>query len=311
MRATLEQGYQSTMSAGHQSLPPYAKVGRVVAVHRDDHSLDVMFLDGNIARHVPLLSGWLGTTHGFAHMTAPTYDEELLARKTYPEPRGPVRQPPWNEGLKGRDQYVAVMQLEGSGFGSSGYVALGFFAPNVSEMLFAKEASAESPNEFSDLLLVRHPSDVQVTMEHDGKVSIQHPSGTRITIGTGTVGLEGKDYDKLYALRNNTGAYKDIEAICIGAGPEDKAHLTLRTSGIADLYGKEEINIHTRVTTHINMNDGAGKIDEFGKEEVIIYTQAGATVQVVGGDVNIEAPGTITVHAGGAVDVEGSEIRLN
>jgi hypothetical protein len=289
------------------SLPAGVKTGKVVGVHRDDHSIDVQFLDGSLARHVPVLSGWLGTTHGAVHLTAPTYDEQEPARKTYPEATGTAVQPPHNEGGAGRDQYACLMQLEGHGFGTSGYVCVGFFAPNVSEMLFPKD-DGTAKDAFSDLLLVRHSSDVQSTMDKDGKVSIQHPCGARITIGTGATNLEGKDYDKRYTIRANKTNWKDVEAISTGPGDsnsvEEKASLRLQTAGRADLFGKNNVHIHTKNTTFIDMLDGAGSIDEFATNEIKVRDSAGSIVHVDHSNVHVHAPSSIDVVAGSNVEVE-------
>jgi len=288
------------------SLPAGVKTGKVVGVHRDDHSIDVQFLDGSLARHVPVLSGWLGTTHGAVHLTAPTYDEQEPARKTYPEATGTAVQPPHNEGGAGRDQYACLMQLEGHGFGTSGYVCVGFFAPNVSEMLFPKD-DGTAKDAFSDMLLVRHSSDVQSTMDKDGKVSIQHPCGARITIGTGATNLEGKDYDKRYTLRANKTNWKDVEAISTGPGGnnsvEEEASLRLQVAGVANLYGKNEVLAHTHSTTHIDMQDGAGSIDEYARDTITIHDAAGSTVTIDHANIHVHAPNSIDAVAGNAVDI--------
>lgn len=283
-----------------QSLPPLVKQAKVIGVHRDDHTIDVAFLDGATARRVPVLSGWLGSTHGIVGMTAPTYDKGTLAKKTYPAAAN-MEQAPTNGSAVGRDQYAAVMQMEGIGLGASGFVCVGFFAPQVSEMLFPKDEEGGEVNAFSDLTLIRHPSDVQTTVDKSGKVSIQHPAGTRITIGTGSVNLTKKDYDKRYELRHNKTALKDVEAVAMGT-QEVAASLLLQTQERADLYGKQEVNLHTKTTTYINMNEG-GTIDIYASSEITVHTGGGATITLSGGDISIDAPGTVAVH--------GSQITLN
>lgn len=281
-----------------QSLPSGVKQAKVIAVHRDDHTVDVAFMDGSTVRRVPVLSGWLGSNHGAVGLTAPTYDPHVLAKKTYPNVAGDTVQPPANPSNVGRDQYAAVLQMEGHGFGSAGYVVLGFFSAQVSEMLFP----AGEGNEFTDMLLVRHPSDVQTTIDKNGKVSIQHPTGTRITIGTGAVNLTKKDYDERYEIRHNKEALTDIEAVTMGQS-EIEASLLLKTNGKADLYGKREVNIHTKAATHIILNEDTGSIDIFADNLVTLHTSGGATITLQGGNITISAPGTVAVS--------GATITLN
>lgn len=179
----------------------YPKVGRVVAVRQSSCSVDVVLLDGGYLRDVPVLQPWAGTTSGMMHLTAPTMDEEVWARKTYPDAGPKHRQPPHNEGQKGRDIYVLLLQAEGSSHSRRGIYAIGFGTPQVSEMLFPNVA------ELQDLFLHRHPSDLVTSIDWTGKWSLQHPQGARITMGPtiNRVRLEARDFDKHWHLRNNRG----------------------------------------------------------------------------------------------------------
>lgn len=278
-----------------QSFPAGVKQAKVIGVHREDHSVDIAFMDGSIARNVPVLSGWMGSAYGIAGLTAPSYDPEVLAKKTYPANQQATK-PTANSAIT-RDQYAAVLQMEGHGFGTGGYVVLGFYAPQVSEMLFPRGESEE----FSDMLLIRHPSDVQTTVDKAGKVSIQHPTGTRITIGMGSVDLTKQDYDQRYEIRHNTEALKDIEAVAMGS-EEEEASLYLKTVGQAKLYGRQLVRLHTKTSTNIEMDDG-GHIDIWASGSITLHTDGGATITLAGGEITISAPGTVAVS--------GSEITLN
>jgi len=177
----------------------YPKVGRVVAVRQSSCSVDVVLLDGGYLRDVPVLQPWANTTSGMMHLTAPTMDEEVWARKTYPNAGPRHRQSPHNDGKKGRDIYVLLLQAEGSSHSRRGIYAVGFGVPQVSEMLFPNVA------ELQDLFLHRHPSDLVTSIDWTGKWSLQHPQGARVTIGPtiNRVRLEGRDVDKHWHLRNN------------------------------------------------------------------------------------------------------------
>jgi hypothetical protein len=195
---------------------PYAKVGRVISVTPADQTVDLAFEDSGILRQVPICSGWAGSTMGFAHLSVPAAwkDRDKLSWKTYPEPENKkgIAYPPADVGHIGRDMYAVVVQIEGAMLGTSGYVAVGFFYAQVSEMLFPRKGLEE---EFAEFMLVRHPADVQTTMDRYGVTSVQHPAEARLTIdhrepGGDTaptwpdaVDLKKKDFDELYELRNN------------------------------------------------------------------------------------------------------------
>jgi hypothetical protein len=300
--------------------PALVKVGKVLSVHRDDHSLDVVFQDGNIARHVPLLSGQLSTTAGFVGMIAPTYDETVLGRKTYPDAQGPIAQPPYNPSEKGRDQYVALMQMESAGFGTAGYVALGYFAPQVSEMLFDKE--------FSDMALYRHSSDVQTTLDHTGKLAIQHPKGTRIVMGPdiGEVDLTGKDYDGLYALRNNTDIIAQIYLIVLdkpaesgGGSPVEKSSFHMDGTGNMWAFAQSNLRLFTSPTGQepdnlIWLQPGSSsapmQILITSKGEINIGAQGDINIST-DANLNVYVKGEIDIEAEGEITVKGEVIRLN
>ncbi|MGE0825523.1 MAG: hypothetical protein AB7G75_26245 [Candidatus Binatia bacterium] len=297
-------------TAHRESFPAWIKVGKVIGVHRDDNSVDVAFLDGALARHVPVLPAWLGSAFGIVGLTAPTYDREVLAKKTYPHAPSGTVQPSQNPSGVGRDQYVVVLQLEGHGFGTVGGVVIGFFAAQVSEMLFLPGEEGGEADAYSDMLLLRHSSDVQTTIDKAAKVNAEAPCGTRITIGTGGVDLTKKDYDKLYELRHNTTAWKDIEAIVTGpagGGHEVKAHLQLQVGERADLFARTNILAHTPETTYVDLTEAnsgeSGTIEIFAKDTITIRNGAGTEIKIDGAN--------ITIHAPGEVDVEGAVIRLN
>jgi hypothetical protein len=173
--------------------PPSFRTAKVVAVHRESHSVDCILMDGNWLRDVPVI-GFGGSNFGLAALVAPTADDENKNRKTYP-----------GEDGAGRDLYAVVAQAEGSSFGTNGMFVIGFLYPQVSEMMFAGD-------QWPDLFLFRHPSDVQVTIQQDGKTTVMHPAGAFVTIGENMdlVELEGKDFDALYRLRNNLNLHVGI-----------------------------------------------------------------------------------------------------
>jgi hypothetical protein len=311
--------------------PAIIKEGKVFSVHRDDQSVDVAFLDGSLARHVPVLSGALSTTSGFAHLIAPVYDKEIRQRKTYPDSTNELVQPPWNQSKKGRDIYAVILQSDGHGFGvGNGYV-VGFYAPQVSEMMFPPGEG----NEFSDLMLFRHPSDVQVTVDHDGKISIQHPAGSqgppthagsRITIGEDFrgVSLRHRDYDNLYELRHNLKLWASVYAETIGPvhhgdAQEIKDSLVLRTDGDTIEYGKIQVFLYNKLKSTVWCEtspdgdyddaggDKKGHVTIYAPDDIKIYNKVGSYIWLKeDGDVEIYAKRDLLMFSGRDTSVQAT-----
>jgi hypothetical protein len=207
---------------------PVIRVGKVLAVQRHAHTIDVIFLNGLVIRNVPVVTGWGGSSFGFAGLMAPTHDTEALSRKTYPESPNPVEtvRPAMNTEVS-RDIYAVLASLEGSARGDSGHVAIGFLYPQVSEMAFPAGHRTPAEEEdladtlpalahFRDFLLFRHPSDLEAMIDGWGGFRLQHPARAFLALMNlppwsdeepppRRADLYKVDYDKLYAIRANTG----------------------------------------------------------------------------------------------------------
>lgn len=207
---------------------PAMKIGKVIRTRPGNEAIDVTFMDGGWGRAIPVLRGWASTVDGFAHLTAPTVNDSDPAAPTYQEGNslnGDVEQPVLNSNrlppaalidgqLGERDIYAVCMPAEGFLMGTSGLVCIGFLYDSRGEMLFPADGNRD---DFTDFMLVRHSSDVQITIDKFGTTSIQHPSGTRITVGdtdavmhenvlqpANKIDLTRKDANAKYQLRNNT-----------------------------------------------------------------------------------------------------------
>ena len=216
MQASLERRYQLTR--------PTVIVGKVITIHQGNGcTVDVALLSGGFLRDVPVLSPFASTVSGLTHLTAPTVDANNPTRSTYEagapanvEEIGPansagVAQAPAATPGSNRDIYVVLIQCEGNPIGTAGFFALGFLFSTNGEMLFPADGLLI---QLADLLLYRHPSDLQVTTDKYGTTSWQHPAGARIAIGDNhaldesTVAdnfldLTGKDQNSKYQLRAN------------------------------------------------------------------------------------------------------------
>lgn len=235
-------GLEQAFGALTEPIRAYVKVGKVLSVHREDHSVDVQFLDGGPTAKVPVLCGWIGSNFGAVHLTAPTYDKEELARKTYPDAPPDMAVSPANESKTGRDIYAVVLQAEGGFLGTAGMWVIGFEAPQVSEMLFARDDMSEGAEPgngtFADMLLLRHPSDAQAVIDRYAKLTYQHPAGTRLAIGENIdkTHLKKKDYDQRYQLRHNITRYASFLLRAIGPGGIERATVRGLVSGLLELF---------------------------------------------------------------------------
>lgn len=149
------------------------KLARVVEVHPESHSVDVVVLDDNRRfSGVKVLAGAAGGDYGFAGLAVPTntgYDAK-------------------NSGK--RDVFALVAW--------AGYtpIVMGFLHPAVSQMLFPDK----------NRMVYRHPSDAYMTVDPEGNAEFYHPSGAYIRIGTEPAheDLSGKDYEGAWAIERNT-----------------------------------------------------------------------------------------------------------
>lgn len=289
---------------------PTVRVGKVIAVRRAGNSVDLSFINGSYLLDVPVMMGLASTAAGIINLIAPTVNTNVPVRKTYPgsaSPTAQLTQPPLEQGASGsetpdesvnRDIYAVCMPLEGGA--RAGFIVLGFVYAPIAEMLFDVGAQQE----FSDFFLFRHPSDIQTTIDRNGTISIQHPAGTRVTIGDvnaiaaargeesdvrkAGVALEGKDINALYKLRKNKGAQP---AVVI----EDL------TGSHIIVDGKGAIDIQDTIGDTVNL-DGLGKIT--------VKNQAGATAILDQQDIRVTAPGEVDITATGPITLKATDVSF-
>jgi hypothetical protein len=216
------------------------RVGKVIRVHPASHSVDIAPMDGPIISDVAVLETAYGSIFGISTLTSPSYDKEAPAQMTYPEAEGAVQDPDTVHGDAHRDIYVVFTQLGGSVLGLGRHVCIGAIRGRVTEMSFVDKL-------YEDQWLVRHPSDVQVTIDKDGKTSVQHPSGARVTIGDNrhAVDLEGKDQDKQYKLREN----KDKK---VGIRVRSSAGDVIDVDPVGDITVYARRDVHVRANRDVN-----------------------------------------------------------
>ena len=156
------------------------RLARVTYVHPEGHKMEVIFLDtGDYGRDVQLMSHYAGTDFGYSTGVVMP-EKEGHAENMHDDPD--------------RRHLVAVVA---SFMGM--HVAIGFMFPQISEMNFTKDDK--------NRLIERHPSDFYRTISDAADMAMVHPGGAFIRVGQGKVPdtMDGRDYDKRWKLRHNTG----------------------------------------------------------------------------------------------------------
>lgn len=166
------------------------KRGRVVAVHPEDYSCDIILLaDGSRLPGVQIQSMSASTNTGLSDLA-----------KMAPAPGGDQ----WNASQKtGRDIIAIVGWCDGSPFVN------GFLFPQICQMTFA-EANRK---------VDRHASDFYHTVDGAGNAEWFHPSGTYLRMGTPEhEDLTGKDFDGKWKIANNTASTPHVQLVVANAG---------------------------------------------------------------------------------------------
>jgi len=202
-------------------------LGRVIEVHQHDNSLDIQLVyDGSRLTGVPVISSAMTTSSGFTDLHHPEGNE-------------------WDKpGSKTRDVYVVV------GCISRQYIALGFFSPQVNQMLFDRV----------NFKIDRHASDVYSTIDKDGNAEWFHPSGTYVRVGTEYEheNLTAKDFDKHWKITRNKDKPVHFHITVANQQAAPAFTFNVYPDGTVRMWAKK--NIYIESETHIVLN--APRIDE-------------------------------------------------
>lgn len=167
------------------------KRGRVVAIHPEDYSCDIVLLaDGSRLVGVQIQSQSASTNTGLADLA-----------QMAPSPDGSH----WNASQKtGRDIIAIVGWCDGTPFVN------GFLFPQICQMTFA-EANRK---------VDRHASDFYHTIDGAANAEWYHPSGTYLRMGSTPAheDLTGKDFDGKWAVTNNTATAPHVQLVVANAG---------------------------------------------------------------------------------------------
>ena len=238
------------------------RVAKVVASNPEENSIDIVFLDsGTRASGVQVMSHSAGTKGGFSYL---------------PEPTQPKEGDKWSLSPTGDRDMLAIVAMV-----NRTPVVLGFLFPQITHAAF---------EQYPDMRLDRHASDLEIMTMQDGSHAVRHPCGTHSTIGD-VPKLERQDFDKLYKHDRNTMGGKPI------------THQAKQAVKGED-GGRKEV---ARATVHVS--DG-GVVTITGHDA---GGRVKATITVSGdGTINIDADSSVSIHGGNTVTITaGSSIKAS
>lgn len=257
-------GLANSKGRNGRSQAPYAApgllVGRVVAVHRDIHSVDVVLGTAEIARRMRVVGTNVGTRAGLQYLQTPsnTITETL--------PDGPLGS--FNDDGN-RSLYALVHFIADD---PNNPVVIGFLPPHISQMMFDRPG----------FRIDRHESDLYThtengpasTYDSDTDTTIPdfewyHPSGLFLRVGQATThnDLTGHDAQGLAKFRGTANANTALGT----AGP-DSADFTdvvvkhpTGTGFTIDKNGNLTLTLSPNATLNI-VTSGTGKAEVNGHQ---------------------------------------------
>lgn len=211
-------------------------LAKVVGIHWESHTVDLVFTKtGRPMRNVRVQSSSASTNTGLNDLAKPDL---------------PSGDPFAKGGNTGTRDIIATVQ-----YFDDLPVVTGFLHPVASELMFKQE----------NRMIYRHASDVYHTIDKDGNFEIYHPSGAYVRFGGNPAheDLTGKDFDKKWKIKRNTGK---------------KVNIHIEQAG-----GVASINI-----------DPAGNIDVKNAGNTTLDTGGNLTAKV-GGSATIDVTGNTTL----------------
>lgn len=178
-------------------------LGRVVAVHPEDNSVDLVMIANNARMMtVQVMSGAASGSTGLANLTEPL--PANAADK-------------WDRSIPTARDVIAVV-----GYIGRHPVVVGFLFPQVSQVLFARK----------NFRVERHASDVYSTLADDGSFEWSHPSGSYLRVAEDPEheDLTGKDFDAKWATTRNTASAPWL-SIMVKSGGVEQARVRIDPAG--------------------------------------------------------------------------------
>lgn len=248
--------------------------GIVVAVHHEDHSVDlVMADDGARLIGVPVLAG--------PGASARTGRVDL--------PDVPEKPNKWDITKRdGQDMEVLVDTM------GRYPVVMGFLYPQISQMLPKKAGTR----------IDRHRSDVVQVLDAEGNMQLSWPDGLYIRIGDqpDSVPVANANSDSNAAIDRNTGSRKTIRIETGG----NTFQLTITPDGQVTMLMDQDLTVHTKANAAVTI-DGDATLQVGGNVSATVGgtldAEAGGAATVKAPSVKLDTPETTLT---GNLTVQGS-----
>lgn len=201
-------------------------IGQVVAVYPEGQSVDVLLSDD-------------GTRLSNVQVMVPT-GSSSTGVVDLPDPGLPPDDSRWNFNTSPERTIRAVVA-----FYRSHPVCIGFILPQVTQVTFKRK----------NFRVDRHASDVYTTIDEHGNVEFAHPSGIYLRIATNPAheDLTGLDFDKKWAITQNTGSGVHVHLAALGGmslevNPAGQVSITAPLVTINGVTIDPAGNVHTTAT---------------------------------------------------------------
>lgn len=198
----------------------WLKKARVVAVHPEDHSIDVVtFPDGARISGVQVLAPFASSNTGLHGGLG--------------SPGTPGSGDKWDIRDDTTRKMVAIIGFMGPGLP----VCLGFLFPQVNGLSFK-----------DGRLVLAHESGAYTSMMPDGSIESYHPSGSYVKLGTGAhASMAGQDQDGRFA--QSTAAPAPTYTVSVGSGGSELAKLAMGPTGAIAVTATVSVDITAPMTT--------------------------------------------------------------
>lgn len=207
------------------------RIGRVVDVHPEDNSVDLVMTDDG-SRYIAVQVLAIGASGNTGLVDLPT-------------PAGKSNK--WSLSERTDRDVLAVTSMLRGG---DEPVVLGFLFPQVNGVLFAE----------ANRYIHRHASDVYTTITGAADLEMAHPSGSfiRMAANPDHEDLTGRDFDGKWAIENNTGTAPYLCVTVKSAGAQ-KAKLVIAPNGDVTLTHTGKLVVNTSGTAEVTAS-GAAKV---------------------------------------------------
>jgi len=196
-------------------------IGRVVAIHPEDYSVDIVMIKNGQRYPGIQVMGWTASSNSGAN--------------DLPDPGLPPSGDQWSLTEAFPREIRAVVAVAGGQM-----IVMGFLYPQICEMLFKDH----------DRRVNRHASDVYSTIDSKANMELAHPSGFYMRVGTSSAheDLTGKDVDGKWKIAKNTAANVHFHlqmggnTMSLNVAPNGDVQMDTQGKLLVNVEGTAEVN---------------------------------------------------------------------